>query len=31
VLGVIVVFTAAVMVAVAPTRKGAGSQFKVGR
>jgi hypothetical protein len=31
VLGVVVVFTAAVMVAVAPTRKGAGSQFKVGR
>jgi hypothetical protein len=31
VLGVIVVFTGAVMVAVAPTRKGAGSQFKIGR
>jgi hypothetical protein len=26
-----VVFTAAVMFAVAPSRKGAGSQFKVGR
>jgi 1,4-dihydroxy-2-naphthoate octaprenyltransferase len=31
VLGVIVAFTAAVTFAVAPTRKGAGSQFKVGR
>jgi hypothetical protein len=31
VLGVIVVFTAAVMAAIAPNRKGSGSQFKVGR
>jgi predicted Abi (CAAX) family protease len=31
VLGVIVVFTAAVMAAIGPNRKGSGSQFKVGR
>jgi 1,4-dihydroxy-2-naphthoate octaprenyltransferase len=31
VLGVIVVFTVAVAVAIGPNRKGSGSQFKVGR
>jgi 1,4-dihydroxy-2-naphthoate octaprenyltransferase len=31
VLGVIVVFTAAVMAAIGPNRKGAGKAFKVGR
>ena len=31
VLGVIVVFTAAVMFAIGPNREGAGSSFKVGR
>jgi 1,4-dihydroxy-2-naphthoate octaprenyltransferase len=31
VLGVIVVFTIAVMSAIGPTRRGSGSQFKVGR
>ncbi len=31
VLGVIVVFTVAVMAAIGPERKGSGSQFKVGR
>jgi VIT1/CCC1 family predicted Fe2+/Mn2+ transporter len=31
VLGVIVVFTAALMAAISPNRKGAGSTFKVGR
>jgi Mn2+/Fe2+ NRAMP family transporter len=31
VLGVIVVFTVAVAIAIGPTRKGSGSQFKVGR
>jgi hypothetical protein len=31
VLGVILVFTVAVAVAIGPNRKGAGSQFKVGR
>jgi 1,4-dihydroxy-2-naphthoate octaprenyltransferase len=31
VLGVIVAFTAAVMFAIGPNRKGAGSRFKVGR
>jgi 1,4-dihydroxy-2-naphthoate octaprenyltransferase len=31
VLGVIVVFTVAVMAAIGPDRKGAGSRFKVGR
>jgi VIT1/CCC1 family predicted Fe2+/Mn2+ transporter len=31
VLGVIVAFTVAVMAAIAPNRKGSGSQFKVGR
>jgi hypothetical protein len=31
VLGVIVVFTAAVMAAIGPNRKGSGSAFKVGR
>jgi hypothetical protein len=31
VLGVIVAFTLAVMVAIGPNRKGSGSQFKVGR
>jgi peptidoglycan/LPS O-acetylase OafA/YrhL len=31
VLGVIVVFTAALMVAIGPNRKGSGSSFKVGR
>jgi hypothetical protein len=31
VLGVIVVFTAAVMAAIGPNRRGAGKQFKVGR
>ena len=31
VLGVIVVFTVALMVAIGPNRKGSGSSFKVGR
>jgi fatty acid desaturase len=31
VLGVIVVFTGALMVAIGPNRKGSGSSFKVGR
>jgi hypothetical protein len=31
VLGVIVAFTVALMVAIGPNRKGSGSQFKVGR
>lgn len=31
VLGVIVVFTVAVMAAIGPNRKGSGSRFKVGR
>jgi VIT1/CCC1 family predicted Fe2+/Mn2+ transporter len=31
VLGVIVAFTVALMVAIGPSRKGSGSQFKVGR
>jgi 1,4-dihydroxy-2-naphthoate octaprenyltransferase len=31
VLGVIVAFTLAVMVAIGPNRKGSGSEFKVGR
>jgi hypothetical protein len=31
VLGVIVAFTVALMIAIGPTRKGSGSQFKVGR
>ena len=31
VLGVIVVFTAALMAAIGPNREGAGSRFKVGR
>jgi 1,4-dihydroxy-2-naphthoate octaprenyltransferase len=31
VLGVIVVFTVAIAVAIGPTRQGSGSQFKVGR
>ena len=31
VLGVIVVFTVAIAVAIGPNRKGSGSQFKVGR
>jgi hypothetical protein len=31
VLGVIVVFTGAVMAAIGPNRSGAGSRFKVGR
>ena len=31
VLGVFVVFTAAVMAAIGPNRKGSGSRFKVGR
>ena len=31
VLGVIVAFTVAVMVAIGPNRKGSGSSFKVGR
>ncbi len=31
VLGVIVVFTAALMVAIGPNRRGSGSQFKIGR
>ena len=31
VLGVIVVFTVALMVALGPNRRGSGSQFKVGR
>jgi hypothetical protein len=31
VLGVIVLFTAAIMAAIGPARKGSGSQFKVGR
>ena len=31
VLGVIVAFTAAVMVAIGPNRRGSGSQFRVGR
>ena len=31
VLGVIVVFTVAIMFAIGPSRKGSGSQFKIGR